>query len=257
MTTIAEKVKKTKQHYEETPFDFTEISSRLFDKKLTYGVLRDYNFDGKNIVDVGCSVGFVGDYIKKRYPSYNYLGVDINAKAVEIARKKGLDVREGSNLQLDISDGYADFVISDGVIHHTPDPFRCFKELIRITKKDGFIFLYVYNKFNFYYIIYKLCFFIRLLYRSSIGKRIVKYVIFPFFDIFYIQLGNLLFLKKRETIPRDLSWNIFSDQILTPVALFFTKQEIIKFALDNSLSIIKSDLSFMGQGLMFLFQKTK
>lgn len=254
---IKRAVCETRAHYEETPFNFEVVSEKLFDKKLTYEVLKNYNLKNKNIVDIGCGMSFVGRYIKKNYPAYKYIGIDISRKAVEFGQKIALDIREGNNLSIELPDGYSDFTISDGVIHHTPAPWQCFRELIRITKKEGYIFLYVYNRNNYYYFLYKSCFFVRQLYRNKLTRKFVSAIIFRMFDIFYVQLGNKLFLKGKESISRPLSWNIFSDQVLTPIAHFFTKREILDFAHANNLLVTKMAYSFNRQGLMFLFKKGK
>ena len=39
-------------------------------------------------------------------------------------------------------------MISQGVLHHTSDPLRGFKELVRICKPNGFVAIYLYNKWN-------------------------------------------------------------------------------------------------------------
>lgn len=38
-------------------------------------------------------------------------------------------------------DGFFDHVISNSIIHHIPNPYECFKEMIRVTKRGGLIFI--------------------------------------------------------------------------------------------------------------------
>jgi hypothetical protein len=80
-------------------------------------------------------------------------------------------------------------------------------------------------------------------------------VIFPLFNVFYVQLGNRLYFNNTETVPKEVSWNIFHDQILTPIAHFFVREEILDFARDNGLRMIKEKLSINKQGLMFVFER--
>lgn len=255
MNKFEKKIKATKRHYQTTPYDHQKIRGEIFKTSLTFNILQNCNLSNKIIVDIGCSTSFVGEYIKQNFPDYYYLGIDINPKAIEIAKARGLNVKEGNNLRLDLPDNYSDFTISEGVIHHTPDPFRCFRELIRITKKGGLISLYVYNRKHIYFLIYKTGIIIRYLYGNQLGKQLVKKIIFPVFNVFYVQLGNRLYFKNKEKVPNEVAWNIFSDQILTPVAHFFTRQQIVNFAENNGLALINEKLSINGQGLMFVFKK--
>ena len=52
-------------------------------------------------------------------------------------------------------DGTADVVISDGVIHHTDDPFVSFSENCRILKPGGRMYLAVYKPTGRYPWLYK------------------------------------------------------------------------------------------------------
>lgn len=243
----------TKKHYEETPLDFQEVRMNIFKTSYTYEILNNYNLTGKLIVDVGCGIGFIGDYIKKHYLSYLYEGIDISPKSVKIARSKGLNVVEGNNLSLDLPNNHSDLTISAGVIHHTSDPYKCFKELIRITKNGGLIDLYVYNRNGSYFYVYTFSSIIRLI--NKYFPKLIKKIVFPVFNLCYIQLGNKLFYKSKNKVPRETVWNIFYDQILNPVVHFFTKKQIKEFAESNGLEIVKEKYSTNKQGLRYIFKK--
>ncbi len=256
MMRFEKQIEDVKKHYQATPFEFQDIREEIFKAGLTFEVLQHQDLSRKRIVDIGCSTSFLGEFIKKKHPNYQYLGIDINPKAVEIASAKGLNVREGDNLSLDLPNNYADVTVSEGVIHHTPDPFKCFNELIRITKKGGLISLYVYNRNHLYFLIYRSGYFIRRLSQTRNGHQLIKEILFPLFDVFYVQLGHRIYFKAKKTVSKEIAWNIFNDQILTPIAHFFTRQQIVWFAESNGLILLKEKLSINKQGLMFLFKKT-
>ncbi|MFQ5493040.1 MAG: hypothetical protein ACE5DX_02675 [Candidatus Dojkabacteria bacterium] len=98
-------------------------------------------------------------------------------------------------------------------------------------------------------------FLIRWAYRFKFGRQVIKTILFPLFKLGYVQLGNRLYFKSKEKVPREVAWNIFSDQILTPIAHFFTRQEIVDFAEKSGLTMKKERLSINKQGLMFVFEK--
>ena len=246
----------TKRHYSKCVFDFDYVRKKIFDRSLLKKWVGKNNFSGKKIFDIGCGAGTVSSFMMELHPECKLFSADLSPDAVRMARDRGLDVFVGDNLNLPIKDGVSDLTISEGVIHHTPDPHRAFKELIRITKNGSKISLYVYNKENYYYYIYNYFgFFVRLLYKNRITKKLVKSFIFNLFHIFYVQIGNLLFFKSPKKVSRKISWNIFSDQILTPVAHFYTEGDIQKWASQNKLKILDHQKSLNGQGLQFILLK--
>lgn len=172
-----------------------------------------------------------------------------------MAKEQGLNVILGNNLQLDLSDSVSDLTVSEGVIHHTVDPAQCFRELVRITKPGGWISLYVYNRQHLYYWIYSLCAPIRFLHLLPLGRELTRLVFFPLFNLLYVQLGNLIFFGGKRKVSWKLAWNIFSDQILTPIAHFFRDSEIRTWANEHHLNVIATKRSVNGQGLMFVFEK--
>jgi SAM-dependent methyltransferase len=245
----------TKKHYTKCVFDFDYIRKKIFDRSLLRKWMRKNNFSEKKIFDIGCGGGSVGSFIVKLFPECKLFSADLSSDAVRITKNRNLNVFVGDNLNLPIKNNASDLTISEGVIHHTPNPYRAFKELIRITNVGGKISLYVYNKGNYYYYIYKLGFLVRFFYKKKITKKIVEGLIFNLFHIFYVQLGNFFYFKSPKVVSRKISWNIFSDQILTPVAHFYLKEDIMEWASQNNLEVLDYQKSLNGQGLQFILLK--
>ena len=70
-----------------------------------------------------------------------YVGIDHSAASLRVADAlakeldmKNVTLREGDLFKLPYDDGYFDIVISQGVLHHTSDPYRGFRELVRICR---------------------------------------------------------------------------------------------------------------------------
>lgn len=51
---------------------------------------------------------------------------------------------------LPYGDNTFDLVYSWGVIHHSPDTFKCLQELIRVTKPGGTIKVMIYNRYSLF-----------------------------------------------------------------------------------------------------------
>jgi SAM-dependent methyltransferase len=106
--------------------------------------LRDLR-RGERVVDVGCGAGFdtilAADQVG---PEGRVIGVDMTpemlAKARRTVAELGLDhveIREGLAEQLPVDDGWADVVISNGVINLCPDKATVFAEIHRVLRPGG------------------------------------------------------------------------------------------------------------------------
>lgn len=100
---------------------------------------------GEQVLDIGSGAGFdsliAAQLVGK---SGHVIGVDMTPamlkKAKEAAEKTGLtnvDFLEGYAESLPVSDGWADVVISNGVINLCPDKPSVFKEIYRALKPGG------------------------------------------------------------------------------------------------------------------------
>lgn len=106
--------------------------------------LRDLK-PGERVVDLGSGAGF-DCFIAagKAGPNGHVVGVDMTeemlAKSRKTARAMGLaniEFREGILEQLPVEDGWADVVISNGVINLCADKRQVFGEIWRVLKPGG------------------------------------------------------------------------------------------------------------------------
>jgi arsenite methyltransferase len=100
---------------------------------------------GERVVDVGCGAG-IDSLIaaKKVAPGGRVIGVDMTPSMLEKARyaanETGLsnvEFREGYAEALPVEDGWADVVISNGVLNLMPDKAAALEEMSRVLKPDG------------------------------------------------------------------------------------------------------------------------
>jgi ubiquinone/menaquinone biosynthesis C-methylase UbiE len=96
-----------------------------------------------NVADIGCGNGKNMLYRN----DLQFKGIDISSEFIKICKKRLLNVIEGSILEIPFNDNYFDYTISIAVIHHLKteeERIKAITELIRITKPDGKILIYVW-----------------------------------------------------------------------------------------------------------------
>lgn len=102
------------------------------------------NIDANSIIgDIGCGNGknmlFRKDCIN--------IGCDFSQNLVNLCKEKNLDVVLGNILDIPFQDNIFDYTICVAVIHHLStknDRIRAIKELLRVTKIGGKIFILVW-----------------------------------------------------------------------------------------------------------------
>ncbi len=93
---------------------------------------------GARVLDVGCNSGEMMKLLQTG-KSCDVFGVDVSAKALRIARKKGLKVKNASAEKLPFPDATFDVVILREVLVHIHEPLKALKEIRRVLKPEGFL----------------------------------------------------------------------------------------------------------------------
>lgn len=100
---------------------------------------------GEHVVDVGCGAG-IDSIIAARMvgPTGSVIGVDMTPAMVEKAREgakeaglANVEFRQGLAESLPAADGWADVVISNGVLNLFPDKLAGLQEMARVLKPEG------------------------------------------------------------------------------------------------------------------------
>lgn len=99
---------------------------------------------GRSILDIGCGYGLLIEQLKRRHPSKEVTGIDLDDESIKIARDNyGLDVRRMSAYDMDFPDGSFDTVVLRETIHHFDSDEKletAVREIYRVASKELIIF---------------------------------------------------------------------------------------------------------------------
>jgi len=140
--------------YDEKSFD--EFIAPLYVRLKNNGISKDV-FKGKRCLDAGCGGGR-GSILMAQCGAKEVIGVDFSSTNIESCRKRAqqkgftnLHFYQHSLTDLPFENESFDFVWCNGVLMHTIDPDKCLKEISRVLKSGGNMWLYVYGSGGIYW----------------------------------------------------------------------------------------------------------
>lgn len=208
--------------YDYHPFDWTEGYS-LHELEATLAPLlasfvRSVPAD-EWVLDAGCGPGRVMACLASH--GARSVGLDLSSASVRLMSARAHRPGVVANcLRLPFAEGTFDRVIADGVIHHTDNPFRAFREGCRVLKPGGTFYLAVYKPGGRYQKLYRFPgAIIRRLIGNPAGKALVHSTLLP---IYY--LAHLV--KSRGKRSWAGARNLFYDYFVTPIVEFLSYDEI-------------------------------
>ncbi len=122
------------------PLSWDSYMKEVFSKAASFMAARLP--DNARLLDVGCGYGFFLSCMKAKAISRIKLsGIDVSKTAVSYATGRGLDVRHGTLDTIRFADNAFDAITMFYVLEHIPDPSRALREVRRILKPGGALFL--------------------------------------------------------------------------------------------------------------------
>lgn len=115
----------------------------------TVDELRDFYRSREFILEVGPGSGFNTKFMAESTDGQVF-AVDISEAAFTAYENTKMlpncHVFQGDLMDLPFRDGFFDFIMADGVLHHTPDTKNGLMAVYRKLKEGGWLFFYVYKK---------------------------------------------------------------------------------------------------------------
>ena len=180
----------------------------------------------KNIVEIGAGTCQWSNYfaigtnnnVCSFVSSFNSLEIGKN-----FAKKNNINnvsfVR-GDVFEQIFHDEVFDFLICNGVLHHTKDPYKAFKIILKSVKKDGYIIIGLYNKFG------RIRTKARKFFYKIFGKKLIM--------LFDPMIRNI----KKNSEEQIEAW--IRDQYKHPVESLHTFDEILGWFKSNNVEFVNS-----------------
>lgn len=98
--------------------------------------------EGRTLIDVGCGEGGLLDAIRSEVgDTWDLTGFEISAHRGERARERGHRVLVSEDGRVPLPDGTMDIVASTHVVEHVPDDAGYVRELARMARPGGVVYL--------------------------------------------------------------------------------------------------------------------
>lgn len=238
--------------------EFSEIHQEYESQFLDWihPVKKEF-FKNKLVLDAGCGTGRHA-YFAEKYGA-TVIGIDLS-EAVDVAYKNTKNLKNTHIVQADIynlpfSEEYFDYVYSIGVLHHLPRPQDGFNALVKHTSKKGAISAWVYGRENNTLLkiadpIRKFLFSHLPLQVNYLLAHIFVISMFPVMKTYNFidrstrneklkkMLPQFNFLVYLSKLNFKIVHSIIFDQILAPIANYYTKEEFEKWFKDAKLKNI-------------------
>jgi len=136
----------------DTPADAADYDS-MDHSAVNRAFAVDFISNAQNIVgpilDVGTGTALIPIELCRQSPTISIVAIDLADEMLKLAvfnvQQAGLTQRvrieKANGRGLIYSKGEFPAVISNSIIHHIPDPFECFSEMVRVCSPGGVIFV--------------------------------------------------------------------------------------------------------------------
>ncbi|HEY9600943.1 MAG TPA: class I SAM-dependent methyltransferase [Allocoleopsis sp.] len=123
--------------------DFTDVNTDFAERAVELGPLEGL------ILDAGTGPARIPIFLCQRRPQWRVIGIDLAQSMLDVGLKNIKDAGLQQQIELELVDAKRlpypdarfDMVVSNSLIHHLPNPLPFLRELKRVLKPNGAIFL--------------------------------------------------------------------------------------------------------------------
>lgn len=251
-------MRAVQQHYDTTSFDCMSdvVLEQVHDTTLLGDVGRHFDIGSwRRVADVGCGASARNPFFARRYWGLDAVAVDISLRSLERARGRiAVPYVNANAMAMPFRDETFDFVISTGVIHHTPTPREALRELARVTRGGGGLFVSVYNRRSIYRPLYRVVGpIVRALNRSRL-RPLVRWICVPCYALAYVVIVWLS-IKRCVRVPYRQAQADFADKFVSPYVWFLPRERVADWIAAAGLTLLRSGAHMAGMMVGFLISK--
>ncbi len=132
--------------------DHSEVNHRFVQELLAFAEANadpDYEFELGDVLDMGTGTALIPIELCKQHDSCRVMAIDQAVSMLDLAvynlevqsLTERITLAHVDAKTMGYDDGNFDVVMSNSLIHHIPDPIVCLKQMARVTKSGGLLFI--------------------------------------------------------------------------------------------------------------------
>ncbi len=129
--------------------DHSEVNRRFVDDLLACGLAKDKATSPVHALDVGTGTALIPIELCRRPVEVRLTAVDLSAHMLQLALRNVIRAGLQTEIKLEhidakrlpYADGTFDAVISNSIVHHIPEPVDSLREMRRVLKAGGLLFV--------------------------------------------------------------------------------------------------------------------
>ncbi len=203
-------------------------------------------FKDQVVLEGGCGKGRHSTLLSK-WGAKDVLAFDLGS-AVDTAYRNcrhldNVHVVQADLFHLPVKAATVDIAFSVGVLHHTPNPSHCFRELVKSVRPGGRVIAWVYGRENNGWIIYgvnpvRTALTSKLPHRTvyqlakapaaailAVGRALYQPLSKPGFEAFYDKLFYSSYITHISKFPYKEIHSIVHDHLIPPIAHYIERDE--------------------------------
>jgi ubiquinone/menaquinone biosynthesis C-methylase UbiE len=132
---------------------FYDEHARRFMMPIYHGLVAKtakINLPEKRVLDIGTGSGILAIELAKAHPDWQIIGIDISDNMLKIARENAAREGLGDDVEfwqysaeaLPFEDDFFGLVVSNASLHLWTNPIKVFKEIARVTARQGYCLIW-------------------------------------------------------------------------------------------------------------------
>jgi ubiquinone/menaquinone biosynthesis C-methylase UbiE len=127
--------------------DHSQVNQLFVNNLLDY--VRERAADGAAVLDVGAGTAQIPIVLCRNHPTVRVVAIDLAAHMLQVGQANVERARLADRIRLQLcdakrmpfADATFDWVMSNSIVHHIPEPASVFAEMTRVVKPGGVLFV--------------------------------------------------------------------------------------------------------------------